>query len=300
MAQWICSSNSSHIFNNASADMFCPTCPPFSGVLMEFDGIISTPNNIKDNIGLYIFLLDSSGSMFNEQAFDNVQMSRAQLVSGQVANAIFEMSQLSNQEDAYLFVLLFDHRLKSFVNFLSVQEIFLKYSTVEDLQKALLNEMQELAGATDINLALSTAYKHAQEFIDGKMEIIGEVRPMAATLLNMNGDSREFPNIRCLIFTDGEQFTGHNNDNRIIKNPFKDFKFKGNNVDVLMGAFHGEESSDGYRQLKEILGTCYKHNEKQFFHFSHASQVMNMRNLFRMASGPGGFCEKCLNDLMNS
>jgi hypothetical protein len=305
--QWVCSTDENHVFSQPTADLFCSKCPAYTGVLMEIDTSntntgSSSPgggeNSIKKGIGLYIFLIDSSGSMFTEDAFPNVPMKRAKLVSGQVASAIFEMENLNKKEDAYLFVMLFDHRLKPFINFMNVKEVFDKYGDVKNLESSLYKEMENLKGATDINLALEKAYYHAQRFIDGEMDVIGEVEPMVNAVFNPStGDDVTIPNVRCLIFTDGEQYTGKL-DEQIERNPFSDFHFNGTIANVLMGAFHGESGNDGYTQLKSIMGNCPIHDMPQFFHFSEASQTMRMRHLFRMGSGPAGFCEKCLDNFI--
>lgn len=311
--KWICSADSNHEFSQPSSDLFCTICPPYSGVLMEVDGETTggvtgvtgftggtggTGGKVKKGVGLYIFLIDSSGSMFHENAFPNVPIKRAKLVSGQVASAIFEMENLSKKEDAYLFVMLFDHRLKPFINFMSIKEVFDKYGDVKNLEKDLYSEMESLNGATDINLALETAHHHAQRFIDGEIDVIGKVEPLVNSVYNtQTGDDMSIPNVRCLIFTDGNQYTGKGNE--IIEgNPFDNFTYNERVVNILMGAFHGDSDSDGYNQLKGILSNCHIHNEPQFFHFSDATQTMRMRHLFRMGSGPGGFCEKCLDNFI--
>lgn len=306
--KWVCSTDSSHEFSSPTEDLFCTHCPPYVGVLMEVDGntepLSSSSSNkeIKKGVGLYMFLIDSSGSMFWEDAFTNVPIKRAKLVSGQVASAIFEMENLNNRDDAYLFVMCFDHTLKPFINFMSVRQVFDKFGDVKNLEESLFSEMSNMngaGGATDINLTLKTAYNHAQKFIDGEMDVIGKVKPMVNSVCNTStGDDFSVPNVRCLIFTDGEQYTGGINE-KIEGNPFSNFIYNGSVTNILMGAFHGEKDSSGYKQLKSIMGNCPIHNEPQFFHFSEAAQTMRMRYLFRMGSGPGGFCEKCLTQFMS-
>ena len=299
---WICSSDSEHTFNSPTTDLFCDKCPPFSGVLMEMDSS-DTPTNsepqvIKKGVGLYVFLVDSSGSMFSENAFPSIAMSRAKLVSTQIAGAIFNMEDTTKKEDAYLFVLLFDHRLKPFINFMNVEQVFKKYATAQELEKALFMEMETMKGATDINLALQTAYLHANKFINGEMDVLGKIEPMSHAIFNpQTGDDKIVPNIRCLIFTDGDQYTGENSSNTIERNPFSDFQFNGQYVNILMGAYHGAGSDRGCSELKNIISNCHIHNTPQFFLFDNASQIGDMYKLFRMASGPSGFCPTCLKNV---
>ena len=310
---WICSSDSEHTFTKPSSDLFCTKCPDYEGILMEYDeenppiikpnsnqgnGNNENPEIKKTGVGLYIFLVDSSGSMFSEKAFPNSAMDRAKLVSGQIAGAIFSMEDTTAKENAYLFVLLFDNRLKPFINFMSVAQIFEKYASAQDLEAALYNEMKSMNGATDINLALETAYLHAQKFINGEMEVLGKIEPMSHTVYNPNsGDDKVIPNVRCLLFTDGEQYTGENSNNHIVRNPFSDFEFNGEYVNILMGAYHGDGNDKGCNELKNIISNCHIHSIPQFFLFNEAGQIKNMKKLFRMASGPSGFCPKCLENV---
>jgi hypothetical protein len=310
--KWVCSSDSNHLFTSPTPDLFCDKCPPYSGVLMEVDdnavplntsSVSSTSSEFEEehartDIGLYVFLVDSSGSMFEQDAFPNVAMSRAKLVSAQIAGAIFQMEDTTKKEDAYLFVLLFDHRLKPFINFMNVKQVFDKYKSAQELEEALFNDMQSLKGATDINLALSTAYNHANKFINGEMEVLGKIKPMCHSVFNpQTGDDKTIPNVRCLIFTDGEQYTGDSANNKIERNPFADFQYNGEYVNILMGAYHGQENDKGCSELKNIISSCHIHNEQQFFLFDNATQIGDMYKLFRMASGPSGFCPKCLKNL---
>ena len=292
---WVCTTDSSHVFQVATPDLFCTKCPPYGGILMEVDDpSLLSKNTVVESAGLYIFLLDSSGSMFSEPAFPGTPMKRAQLVSGQVSNAIFEMSTLSNRANAYVLIMLFDHTIKPFINFLTVEQIFQKYNDVTDLQADLYANMESLKGMTDINLALKTAYDLAQRFIDGEIDNIGHVRPMVNSVFNpTTGEDFDLPNVRCLIFTDGMQYTGKPNE-RIEGNPFENFTYNGMVSNILMAAFHGDITNPGSIQLSNIVANCPEHNEKQFFHFSNPEHTMRMRSLFRMGSGPSGYCEKCL------
>ncbi|MCY1660923.1 vWA domain-containing protein [Chryseobacterium sp. SL1] len=309
-SHWICSTHKSHIFTTPTHDFFCDQCPPYTGVLIESypgdkepepqpENSIQNAEVTKTGVGLYIFLVDSSASMFDGNAFPNVRQSRAEIVSAQIAGAIFQMSAISRKDDAYLFVLLFDHKLKPFINFMTLQQVFDKYSTAEDLQAALYREMQGMNGATDINLALKTAYHHTQKFVNGEMESIGSIKPMFQTIYNpITLKDITIPNVRCLILTDGEQYTAANGINRIEENPFERFEFEGRYVNILMGAYNGSGNDGGCQELKAIMSKCPIHNEPQFFLFDNAHKIGDMYKLFRMASGPSGFCPKCLENLV--
>jgi len=303
---WICSSNPDHKFISATVDNFCDKCPPYSGVLIENEdtedsNLIqsnSNDDNVKIGVGLYMFLVDSSGSMFNENAFPEVNITRAKLVSAQISGAIFNMEETTKKEDAYIFILLFDHTLKPFINFMSLDYIFKKFKSAQELESSLFHEMEKMKGATDINLALKTAYFHAQKFINGELETIGKIEPMCHAVFNPNtGDDKIIPNVRCLIFTDGQQYTGPNSDNHIYNNPFDEFIYNGENINILMAAYHGNSTDNGCSELMSIVSNCHVHNKPQFFLFDKVNQIGDMYKLFRMASGPSGFCQDCLNSL---
>lgn len=93
------------------------------------------------------------------------------------------------------------------------------------------------------------------------------------------------PNIRVLIYTDGEdEVTGH-----ITGNPFKNEE-----VDILMGAFFGQGEEPGCMALKNIVSKCPIHEVDQFFLINDPTRIQTLRKLFRMASGASGFCPVCL------
>lgn len=302
MSNWICS-NCGKEFKTPTADFMCDVCPNFTGMLIENDGGggkgkgkgNGTIEKNATGVGLYIFLVDSSGSMFDQEAFPGSPIKRAKLVSMQIAGALFNMEDTTKKEDAYIFVLLFDHRLKPFISFMSVKQLFDKYKTAKELEEAIYKEMETMQGATDINLALNTAYYHAQKFVDGEMEVIGSITPLTHSVFNPNtGQDKTIPNVRCLILTDGEQYTGSNGVNHIEPNPFSNFMYNGEYVNVLMGAYNGNGADSGCNELKSIMSNCHIHDIPQFFLFDNAGQVGDMYKLFRMASGASGFCPKCL------
>jgi len=37
MNKWICSTDQSHVFNEPTADLFCPKCPVYTVVLMRLE-----------------------------------------------------------------------------------------------------------------------------------------------------------------------------------------------------------------------------------------------------------------------
>jgi len=118
--------------------------------------------------------------------------------------------------------------------------------------------------------------------------------PMKQIILKHDSvESVAIPNIRVLIYTDGQQFDAQ--ENRTLKpNPFKEHPIPGLNHDILIGAYFGNEDDPGCKELKGLVSNCPRHDYPQFFLFDNPKQMSNLKSLFRMASGASGFCPKCL------
>lgn len=291
MPKYTCSNNSSHQFDSMTADGFCPQ-PECYGVGFLVEQTVGSSSSTSFHpeagareIGLCILLMDSSGSM-NETAFDSSPAKKDQLVAGSASGGIFELEQLSNKDDAYVIAVMFDTTNK--VIFAgSIAEIFSKFGTAPEFSKFLSSNFTY--GGTDINSALNFAKQIYDDFIQrGDLSKYGgpsNVKPVKQSVLTKSGEQKIVPNVRVLIYTDGEdQVSG-----KIHGNPFKNEE-----VDVLMGAFFGRGEESGCKELKGIVSKCPIHEFDQFFLINDPSRIQTMRKLFRMASGASGFCPMCL------
>lgn len=291
MAKYTCSNNSSHQFDSMTPDGFCPLPECYGvGFLVELKGGLvaggaTAAEAAAKEIGLCVLLMDGSGSM-NETAFDSSPAKKDQLVAGSASGGIFELEQLSNKDDAYVIAVMFDTSDK--VIFAgSIGDIFARFGNAPEFSKFLLESFRY--GGTDINAALAFAKQIYDDFIQrGDLSKYGgpsNVLPVKQSILTKGGDQKIVPNVRVLIYTDGEdQVTG-----KITGNPFKQEE-----VDVLMGAFFGRGEEEGCRELKGILSKCPIHEVDQFFLINDPTRIQTMRKLFRMASGASGFCPTCL------
>lgn len=291
MAEFSCSNNSSHQFDAMTVDGFCPQPECYGvGFLIESNaggsgGTSSGSEAGVREIGLCILLMDASGSM-KEPAFVSSPTRKDQLVAGSASGGIFELEQLSNKDDAYVIAVMFDTSANViFAD--SIAEIFRRFGTAPEFSKFLSDNFS--SGGTDINKALIFAKEIYDDFIQrGDLSKYGgpsNVRPIKQSVLNAAGDQKIVPNVRVLIYTDGEDVVA----GKINGNPFKNEE-----VDVLMGAFFGQGEEDGCRELKGILSKCPIHDFDQFFLINDPSRIQTMRKLFRMASGASGFCPMCL------
>ena len=284
MAKYVCSNNHNHQADEMTIDGFCPQpeCYGVGFLIEQKEGIYA--ENPKE-IGLCILLMDSSDSM-NEPAFEGNPLTKKQLIAGSASAGIFELQKISNKKDAFICVVMFEDKQK-IILMKSLEELFSAYPTANEFSKFLISSFTQ--GMTDINGALAYAKKIIDDLLkNGDLSKHGgprNVKPIKQSILTKLGDQKIVPNIRVLIYTDGEDVvTG-----KISANPFRS-----DEVDVLMGAFFGKSEELGAAELKRHLSKCPVHNVDQFFLINDPSRIQTLRHLFRMASGASGFCPVCL------
>jgi hypothetical protein len=293
MARYVCSNNPSHTFDQMTIDGFCPESECYGiGFLVEEQGAQQTPGSSQSSIdlpgkeiGLCILLMDASGSM-NTPAFSANPATKAQLVAGSASGGIFDLGKLSNKEDAYIIGIMFDSGIHP-VMCSSVEEILRVHSDTSKF--AIFLKDKFTYGGTDINGALNFAKQIYDDFVlHGDLSRYGgpkNVKPIKHSILTKQGEQKIVPNIRVLLYTDGEdETTGY-----IKGNPFKDEE-----TDILMCAFFGRGEEPGCLPLKNITSKCPIHDVDQFFLINEPNRIQTLRKLFRMASGASGFCPVCL------
>lgn len=291
MPRYICSNNSAHTYDHMTADGFCPVPDCYGvGFLQEAGASAAAsaggqPQGPAREIGLCVLLMDASASM-QEEAFPGNPATREQLIAVSAARGIFDLHSLQHKETAYLIVVTFDSSHKV-VLACSLAELFAKYPTPAEFADFLKSSFTH--GTTDINSVLRYAKGIYDDFVThGDLSKYGgptNVRPIQQTVVTKNLGSKVVPNIRVLIYTDGEDTTSGD----IRANPFAQEE-----TDVLLGAYFGHGEEVGCTQLKRVLSKCPKHAVDQFFLINSTDRVQTLRYLFRMASGASGFCPACL------
>lgn len=286
-----------------------PTCPGsgLTGLIIPDEDSNQPQSGLKNKegreTGLCILLMDASGSMAEEPystsfpskypvkaeatgyAEKNGKLTKREVVTDIAAQAIIGLKSMSKKEDAYICIIKFDHT-QSVVLTESVETILSKYPDAAQLAKYLYSELSSMNGGTDINSALTMANAFVEKFINGEVPGMSNCIPNVQNqFIPARGLSIDVPNVRVLIYTDGEQLPSFGP----IVNPFK-----ANDPDVLIGAFIGSESDNGCSALKDILSTCPVHNVKQFYVLDSPTKAATLRGLFRMASGTSGFCPNCI------
>ena len=259
-------------------------------------GITPPPLPIQKEVGLCVLLMDASGSMFYDPAFKgqkfpssfgNEFLNKAEMVSKCAANAIFQLKDITLKEhqEAYIMVIKFDHK-QSLMFHKPIKNLIQEFGEPNNFAKYIYDELSEMKGGTNINGALDMAYSFISKFKEGNIPGIGDFEPMYDSIhLPNKGGDYEIPNIRAMIYTDGEQLP----DYGALRNPFK-----AHDPDLLLGAFIGDKSEMGCYELRNIVSRCPIHNQDQFFIIDSPQSQSTLRRLFRMASDASGFCPSCI------
>ena len=275
--------NCAKSYAQPTADYFCTDCG-YDGLLID-DAVGITLEDRE--IGLCILLMDASGSM-NNPAFPGSPLSKMRLVANSAAQGIFDLQQMGKADDAYICAMLFDNNIKQ-IFFKSVKELLEEYSyDAKAFADYLYKELSAMGGLTDINGALQAADSFAKSFTGRTIPNMQNYMPMEHVLLTKSGESKVVPNVRTLLYTDGNQYLGDG------KSAALDSPFKAWDTDILMGAFFGSSTDTGCNELRGILSKCPNHDFEQFFLLDQPSKVAHLRKLFRMASGASGFCPLCI------
>lgn len=293
--------------NTLPEDYMCKdsACPGggILGVLVEIPeeneigGNISDGENYiqKKECGLCVLLMDASRSMFMEHAFKdnplpssygNEYMNKAEMVSKAAALAIFSLKDmaLEGNKEAHICAIKFDHRRSVMFND-TIKNIIAQHQDVELFAKYIYDHLAQMQGGTDINTALNLAHSYIEKFKNGTIPGMGDYTPhYQQEFFERYNKSEWIPNIRTLIYTDGDQQKEYGP----IQSPFS-----GGIVDLLMGAYIGKSSESGCGALQEVLSDCPQHGQRQFFIVDGAEKSKGLRGLFRMASGTSGFCPQC-------
>lgn len=274
-------------YAQATADYFCTDCG-YDGLLID-DAVGATleKQGPDPEIGLCVLLMDASGSMQNP-AFPGSPISKMRLVANSAAQGIFDLRQMGLSANAYICAMLFDNNIKQLF-FKSVKELLDEYnSDATAFADYLHKEITAMGGLTDINGALQAAEAFAKSFTDSTIPNLQNYIPLQHTVQTKNSGDKIVPNVRVLLYTDGNQYLG-DGQSAPLSNPFKAW-----DTDILMGAFFGSSTDTGCTELRNILSKCPEHEFEQFFLLDQPAKIAHLRRLFRMASGSSGFCPLCI------
>ena len=319
MKKWVCQKNKKHIFDDYDPDpnhpYYCTIDPPFEGILreeevgkepiQEFKAYpkpgplipITVKENPHDEVGLCIMLMDASDSM-TDAPFEGIPLSRMTLVANSAASGIFDMERMQSNPNAYVACFKFDNRVEQmFVD--TVANLIKKYRDIDHFAKYIYDELWNFRGGTDINKALEEAHLFVTRFLNKQLKDfrVEDYTPMMQQVLKYNLESISVPNVRVLLYTDGKQYV--KNGSKVLNpNPFKVNMPEGLGCDILIGAFFGSKTDEGYKDLLNLVSDCPSHRIPQLFLFDDAANIGNLKYLFRMASGASGFCPHDLESLL--
>jgi len=252
--------------------------------------------------GLGMLGCDISYSM-EEKAFPlEAELSKLELVTRAIQDAVSQMQNLEDLADAYLAIIAFgrnaqlitDRQGRPFVK--SVQEILAEEGDgLGDYLRELF--MSDSLGvdrnATNITEALRLARQIMDQALSGSLQSFGVTHQIALDMQTVtrpkNQPALPMPNIRVMFYSDGKHNEGP------LENAFATMQ----PASVLMTAFIGDEKADtdarmGADQMKALANICPKHDRKGYFLINTLSRQAFLREVYHMATGASGFCSQCL------
>jgi hypothetical protein len=291
---YICSNSDNNpkcrrVYESPTSDFFCVDCG-YDGLLID-DGIeANIPTEKKDTyreVGLCVLLMDASGSM-NTPAFQGNPTTKLKLIAINAAKGVFSLKSMANIDDAYICAMKFDDKVEQMF-FKTIRELINEFSGDENkFADYLYSELLKMQGTTDINGALRAAHSFVDKFLNKSIPNFQDYTPLHQFNWTYTKEKKHIPNVRVLIYSDGQQYN-INGVTEPLENPFSDM-----DVDILMGAFFGNDTDTGCDELRSILSKCPLHGTEQFFLIDNPSKIVALRKLFRMASGASGFCPLCI------
>lgn len=285
-------------------DGFCPDCEFGSALLEKADPQDlarleegSFVSGVTGEIGLCILVCDVSYSM-QSPAFPGNPAHRIDLLSAAAAKGIADLYSISHPGDAIIAVTVFGDRAKMLTNgsgkpFLrSIEEIRQDYPEAPALRDffrdGFLRAGDEIGNKTDITAALHLARSIHSDAISGSLARHGG--PERFTVkehdihVRQSGTVEAIPNIRTVIYSDGDHNSGSP-----LQNPYQKDAFS-----TLLTLYFGAADESGAKTLSALSGVCPEHGHPGFFLVDTPSGFATLRHLFRMACGASGFCEQCL------
>jgi len=164
------------------------------------------------------------------------------------------------------------------------------------LYDQLVNDRPDVGPTgTNITAALTLGREIADATLAGSLEHFGI--PNTVSLIEQKPiwisetEKIMLPNIRCVIYTDGEHNIGE------LRNAFASFPPRS----VLMTAFIGDRETNnktkkGSDEMKKLANICPLHNAPGYFLVNSTLRHDYLRRLYHMATGTSGLCPSCMLD----
>lgn len=245
-----------------------------------------------DYKALQIFLVDCSSTNFTEDVFPNVPMKRAKLFSGLVASAIFDMEILFRKEDVIISIILFDSRINTFIDLISIKQIFDKYENAQDLEQDLFESMSLMGDKRNIGKTLDYTFQIVDSFLKCNIEKLGNYEVFYYPIFNpLSGEDKVIPNLRIILLT-GKSIDIQ--DDNLCYNYGENFIIE----NFLTTVYFANDCDNFFNQLSDISGNCFLHNNKNSILVSQASYMRSLIRFMRLKlNSPNYFCKECLNQI---
>ncbi len=324
MEKWVCNLDETHVYKQVTKTGFCEKC---EGILIkkETPGPIPPPD--KEDIydgdhGVGIFVFDLSGSMSDltdpqsDSPLTKIQQV-ARAFSSTITTLLYgggkELTAISQPDNYFLAIIGFSERAELFtINPLADMKQNNREMTFQYWENWILEKFEDFGNLTNITAGLEKARiiydialakePNRSDLMQNLPDNIKEYEDVLKKLdLNSQsitaGESMfRIPNIRVLIYSDGEHNVGE------LKNPFKDRYLKaglksseGTPTNGVMSIYFGSASDPGAEQMRSIAGYCPQHGGVGYIPISKLEHDKYLRDLLHLTSKATGFCLLCSN-----
>ncbi|MCC9076216.1 hypothetical protein FKZ61_008840 [Litorilinea aerophila] len=320
--QWVCSENPKHIFDSVG-DGFCPEGD--GGVLVPKETIKKQPNisigggtiqyEGKDGIGILVF--DLSGSM-RERLDPNSgnPLSKIEAVSNAFGTTIATLLHGGGGSEALRTP---DHYFLALIGFSDNAKILGIYqlasmkkgdytSTWHFWKQQVLNFFDNFGDMTNITRGLEVAKEIYEAALQGNIAThysaqfndLNNGFEIGSQRVHYGGDVIEIPNIRVLIYSDGEHNTGGAFSNPFINSSLTSSVISESKrmVNGVISIYFGPPGTNGAKQMDEIAGVCPVHGEVGTIPISSIEHYKYLRDLIHLSSKASGFCIECTKTIL--
>ena len=317
--RWVCSENTEHVFDSITSDGLCPTGD--GGVLVQLEEVrLPTPGNDislhtgKSGLGILVF--DLSGSM--KEQIDPVSESPLTKINAvasafgtTVASLLHGGSEMKQPDDYFLALVGFAEgaELLGFYNLPSMKQGDYE-STVAYWKQFVLDAFERFGALTNITAGLTLANEIYRQALNGRLpssqyaQQVPALRKFAlgSHRLVVKGEPVAAPNIRVLVYSDGEHNVG-SFDNPFSKVSLVDVASEsGRMVNGLMSIYFGSpvreegKTEEGAKQMEEIAGICPIHGHVGYIPVFRLTHYKYLRRLLHLSSAASGFCLQCAHE----
>ena len=316
MAKWRCLDCDAEY-----ADDPGPTCPTCNGFTEMVEASSAASGEVDTEVyagdcGLAVFVFDLSGSMTTPMAGTGGRVSKIDVVARAFSEPIATLNHgtptggdaaLTHADRYYVAVVGFAGQAELLGVWSLAQMAKADWeATRKHWLEYLLAQMGRAGGATNVSAGLEIARCLVDEALGRRARSLlpDDFRLASQSMLWFRGDDSqpiEVPNVRVLIYSDGEHNVGP------FCNAFESFELfpgsanaEGRLVNGILSLYFAEESevttlsqSPGALLMRAIAGYCPQHGGIGFMPMIEIKQYPLLRGIFHQTSRASGCCVRC-------